>query len=65
MIGDRNVMFGIFAAMIFSILLLGLGGCALKIPVADYGSITIGYEPNDQMFQRYNIDYNPATLRDK
>jgi hypothetical protein len=64
MIDSRSMVAAIFAAMIFSILLLALSGCALKFPVGNYGSVTIGYEPNDAAFDRYGIDLAPV-LRDK
>lgn len=64
MIDQRSIVSAIFAAMVFSIILLALSGCAMKFPVGNYGSITLGYEPNDATLNHYGIDLAPV-LRDK
>jgi hypothetical protein len=66
MIGDRSIPIAIFAAMIFSVILLALSGCAMRFPVGEYGAITLGYEPSEKAMNAIGLGgYTPATLRDK
>jgi hypothetical protein len=65
MIDSRGMMAAIFAAMIFSILLLTLSGCAFTYP-GKYGNVTFELSPTPEMLEIAGLNrHTSRTTGDK